>query len=766
MSRWLKNNNRDICSLLVLTLIWFLFIRRLLGAEFLAISKDNEFLLAPVLSHMSNVMQAGEWPLWMDTILGGLPLYNLTQLSPAYPFYFTWLPIYGDFFSTARTIHLVILLHLLVFVINAFVLLRVIGVSRIAAVAGATLIVFNANMSSLAGWVNIIAPYAWLPLYLAGLIQLFNAPSSILAAALTLVSIILLTIASPAQPLIHAVFITLVLATAHGVNRLMANEKWQLIKGYVSLAAISVIAMLLTAPVLLPAVTEFDTMLRWVGNFPPVVGNERIPFEAFLTDQITPSSLMQVLFKPDEVLLIGSQYIGLLPVALVAYVLFAKARHWLVLPLTFMALYALLSATGSHLGFAYLNYEIPLINKIREPSRFLFLTHFAVGILVALAIDKIALFVTSTVSSRHSSTSRQRDIGLYASGAVIVCGFIVAVILWKETAHHKAILIALLTTVILFIATVLARYWRQVSVTTSLCFCAAVVLSTQLYMVRMHGGNIAAMDYISHKMVGLDIALQFLAKRDPDRQYRALFEGNMDKQNAAMLASFYGIRSLNAYFNPIPKRQFDELYYHSQRSKNYFAALGAKYILCHPCDPAKTYGYNFVEKVSEFSIYEGDASPRLYIATQIAGEYQDIGDYAQKMSLLDITLNPVLVKKGAWKVAENSPKNIMDDTKLKLISQKNNSVSVMMQTSVKALLVLNEFDNGSWLARINGKFVETLSVNGNQVAVAVPAGVHHVALSYEPRSLKLALRFFIAGLISLCIYGVVLFWLKARTYRS
>jgi uncharacterized membrane protein YfhO len=52
------------------------------------------------------------------------------------------------------------------------------------------------------------------------------------------------------------------------------------------------------------------------------------------------------------------------------------------------------------------------------------------------------------------------------------------------------------------------------------------------------------------------------------------------------------------------------------------------------------------------------------------------------------------------------------------------------------------------------------------VAVAVPAGVHHVALSYEPRSLKLALRFFIVGLISLCIYGVVLFWLKARTYRS
>lgn len=766
MSRWLKNNNRDVFSIIILTIIWFLFIHRLLATEHLVTFKDNEFLLAPVLSHMSNVMQAGEWPLWMDTILGGLPLYNLTQLSPAYPFYFTWLPIYSDFFSTARTIHLVILFHLLVFVINAFVLLRVIGVSRIAAIAGATLIVFNANASSLAGWVNIISPYAWLPLYLAGLIQLFNAPTSIRAAALTLVSIILLTIASPAQPLIHAVFITLVLAIAHGVNRLRANEKWQLIKGYLSLAAISVIAMLLTAPVLLPAVMEFDLMLRWVGNFPPVVGNERIPFEAFLTDQITPSSLMQVLFKPDEALLIGSQYIGLLPMALAVYVIFSKSRHWLVLPLTLTVLYALLSATGSHLGFAYLNYEIPLINKIREPSRFLFLAHFAIGILVALAIDKIALFVTSPVSSDHSSTSRQRNIGLYASGAVIVSGFLVAAILWKDTEHHKSIIIALLATVILFVAIVSVRYRRRVSVTTSLCFCAAVVISTQLYMVRMHGSNIAAMDYVSHKMVGLDIALQSLAKLDPDKQYRVLFEGDINKQNAAMLASFYGIRSLNAYFNPIPKRQFDELYYHSQRSKNYFAALGAKYVLCHPCDAVKTHGYNFVERVGEFSIYEGDASPRLYIAMQVAGEYQNIGDYAQKISLLDITTSPVLVKKGAWKVADNSPVGSRDDTRLKLISQTNNSVSVMMQTSAKALLVLNEFDNGSWLARINGKFVETISVNGNQVAVAVPAGVHHVALSYEPRSLKLALRFFIVGCISLCIYGVALFWLNRLTYRS
>jgi hypothetical protein len=37
-----------------------------------------------------------------------------------------------------------------------------------------------------------------------------------------------------------------------------------------------------------------------------------------------------------------------------------------------IGLYALLSACGTHLGFAYLNYHLPLINNSREAGRHLF----------------------------------------------------------------------------------------------------------------------------------------------------------------------------------------------------------------------------------------------------------------------------------------------------------------------------------------------------------------------------------------------------------
>jgi len=46
-------------------------------------------------------------------------------------------------------------------------------------------------------------------------------------------------------------------------------------------------------------------------------------------------------------------------------------------------------------------------------------------------------------------------------------------------------------------------------------------------------------------------------------------------QQAAMTTSYKSVRTLNMYFNPAPRRQFEELYYHGQRTDNYFRILGA-----------------------------------------------------------------------------------------------------------------------------------------------------------------------------------------------
>ena len=73
----------------------------------------------------------------MDTVLGGMPLYNFTQLSPLYPFYLIALPIYGTPIDAIYSMHWITVAHLLLLEVNMYVFLRVVGASRLAAVKSA-----------------------------------------------------------------------------------------------------------------------------------------------------------------------------------------------------------------------------------------------------------------------------------------------------------------------------------------------------------------------------------------------------------------------------------------------------------------------------------------------------------------------------------------------------------------------------------------------------------------------------------------------------
>ena len=71
---------------------------------------------------------------------------------------------------------------------------------------------------------NIVAPYSWLPLYLAGLVGLLKRPRSMGYSAMSLGGIVLLSLSSPAQPLIHAVFVTIIFVCAHSFSQLRNGE--------------------------------------------------------------------------------------------------------------------------------------------------------------------------------------------------------------------------------------------------------------------------------------------------------------------------------------------------------------------------------------------------------------------------------------------------------------------------------------------------------------------------------------------------------------
>jgi putative flippase GtrA len=725
--------------------LWCVYLWGAFGADrSFALYADNEFFIGTVLSSMSATLSHGEWPLRMDTILGGVPLYNFTQLSAFYPFYLVSFPIYSSALDVVHSMHWVTLIHLLILEINMYVFIRTIGASRLAALTGSALVAFSANSFAYAVWMNIVVPYAWLPLYLAGLIGLLNTPRSAKYFVMALGGIVLLTLASPAQPLIHAIFLSIIFVSAHGFKLWNSGEGRQISHGLVSLIAVAVLAILLVSPVILPAALEFKNMIRWIGPFPPVIGNAKIPFSAFQFDQLTIADLGGVFFKFKSAA-VGSQFVGVLEIALASVAVVSRPRSWIVIALVFIAVYALVSSTGSNLGLAYLNYIIPILNKIREPSRFLVLFQFAVGVLAAFGVDELRKTVSRT---EDCANANQQLIALSITAFVSIIALFVAqdrIVATVPPFVSVAILVAL--TLMTWIAiwsnlgsrnTIIASVWGGAALT---------LLAIEVTWIPP---PVSSSQYLTTGALSLDKAIERVTTLDPNHEYRVVFDGEIDKQQAAMLASYQGVRTFNAYFNPAPLRQFEELYYHGPRADNYFRILGAKYLICSECAAESLHGYTHLENIAGYELYETkDVLPHSYIVHRLNGNFLDLADFVAKAANLDLTKKFLFVEKDVV-VGINGNTDAAEDG---CISREDirtaNRSRFVVQCKLAGVLVLNEFFDDAWVARVDGVKMNTLRVNGNQMGVNFTSGSHIIEFQYLPTIFIASLCLTLVGLLFL-----------------
>jgi hypothetical protein len=731
-----------VVTLLVLIALWAVFLRNAFdpGRSF-ALDMDNEFFIGTVLSAMSEALSHGSWPLRMDTVLGGVPLYNFPQLSPLYPFYLAWLPLFRTPGEVVHSMHWITLGHLLILEINTFVFVRVIGASRIGAILAAALFAFSANSLTYSAWLNITAPYAWFPLYLAGLIGIFKHPGRLTYPALALVAIVLLTLASPAQPLIHAVVVSAVFVIAYWASH-GAAEGWRRTKAPLgTLVAIGLLAVLIVAPVLIPTAVEFKDMIRWVGPFPPVIGNARIPFEAFQIDQLSLPRLAGVFFR-QEGAAVGSPYVGVIGIALAAVAAVSCLRSWITRALLFIAIYAIVSSTGSNLGLAHLNYLIPVLNKIREPSRFLVLFQFAIAGLAALGIDGLRRTVRPD-GGFDISRSRRQFAALWIVAALALIVMI--------TTGGKSIAAVPPWASLLVLAALIAltMAWHQLPwAFTDIALGALWTVCALFFLmadVRWVPPPISASKYDTGGGSALDKVFDRLVELDPKRQYRVVFDGTIDKQIASMLASYKNIRTLNAYINPAPYRQFEELYYHGQRSPNYFQALGARYLVCDVCTTEALRGYEPLERVGELNIFEARlALPHSQVLTRIDGTFKNHNDFAAKLVSADLSKGVLYVQPDDVDVVGVGPQAICAS-----FESRRSDVRIRISTrcAARGVLVVNEYHDSAWKASIDGKQATLLRVNGNQMGVAVPPGDHVVDLRYRPMTFMLSVPIALGGIV-------------------
>lgn len=738
---------RDVIALIALVGIWISLLWRAFDpASSFALFMDNEFFTGTVLAAMAAAFDGGEWPLRMTTALGGLPLYNFTQFSPFYPFYFVALPLFDTPIDASMSMHWITLLHVILFAVNMFVLLRVIGTTRLAAVTGASLVAFGANSLAYAVWLQIVAPYAWLPLYLAGLIGILENRTPAKYTAMAVAGIVMLVLASPSQPLIHALLVTCVLVLFrlwHSRLDIFSHATWASLS---RLGAVGTVAFMLSAPAILPALIEFKDMIRWVGPFAPVTGHERIPFEAFLTDQLSLAELGGALVNISRKA-VGAHFIGPVAISLAVFGIVARSRWWITSAMVTLALYALASSTGSNLGLAYVNYVIPMVNKIREPSRFLFLFQLAMGILAAIGIDELRRMA---VNGQLSSIPWRR-------AALVVSIALVTMALAVRLREHGAdFILALIGSSLLIIAfissTLVARTsWRFRGEVIGLGWSAAA-LAVLAVNVNWTPLPIAASNYLKNDGVALDMAINRVAELDPRHDYRLIFEGSVDKQMAAMLASYRNVRTLTSYFNPAPLRQFNELYHHGPRKDNYLQVLGARYLICRDCEGIEYRGFSFRESKDGYDIHEAtDALAYVQLARRLDGYFDGMADFIAKAAGHDLSTGLLFAESGATPNLDNKARD-ENDCIVHNDIRKKNRIRYLVSCESPSVLILNEFYADPWRVSVNGVNTDVLRVNGNQIGVQLSAGGHLVEFSYRPWIFSISIFISVLGVLLMLIW--------------
>lgn len=744
-----KRTSYCLLSGLTLTLIYVAFSWRLFAdASAINIFPDNEWFLGAVFSYASTAIRGFEWPFWMPTVLGGLPLFNSPQISPYYPFFFLFLDIWSAPLESIQSLHKITLLHIAIFQLNCYVLLRALKVSRVSALLGVTFVVFNLTTSEIMKWTHIIASYSWLPLYIAGLLRLLDSRWNTSSVLMTTVGFSMMAFAMVGQPLVLAGLLTCVLV----IGRLLSNERLQLLSSLhfvVGPGFIIAISLLLSAPVIFPVVSDMGGMIRWVSSTHAVVGNAPIPFEHFLTDQLSRQEIPYFLIPGGNRHDIAHPYIGLLPIALAITALAFWKRHWAILPIALFSLYSFVSAFGENLGMAHLNYLVPGINKIREPSYFLIPLNLSVGLLAAFGFD---LLMQRSALIREQSESLRGP--RYSRTLTVVLILLAVWLFFYISTVQIALPLLLLFAFILLGYLVPINHPRLAQASVGVLFVLSV--AAQLHSVTWRSPTITDSDYLRLDLVKLDAALSRIHQLDPEGDYRVIFGDGVDNQIAAMLASYHGVRTLNSYVNPLPMVQFNELYQHGLRADKYSKGLGAKYLLCRECSNAEAYGYRLLERLADHAIYfTDDVLPRAYVTNSVVGRARSLEDYIRIITANDLRALPVVLSPNA------PPDSLRKDSQLDCIVQNRsdslNEFVFVVHCSQNAFLVLNEFYSDAWKASINEAAVVPTRVNGNQIGVELGAGSSVIRLRYQPRSVEFSRYLFLAGALGLLM---VLWWIR------
>jgi len=719
--------------------------------------RDNIWLYGPLFSRASEIALTGNFPYWLDTVLGGFPLYQTPHFSATYPFYFFGLLNYGKALEVLYTLSYLACFHTLILYLNLYVMLRVAGAGGLASLCGATVGLVSGNTEVSAHWIPIAAAWSWFPLLVAGMIRLLRAPLSFGSIALFSLSAALMCAANPAQPVIQSAFACGIFFIAAAFWRLRNRGIFAAGRLLAGLSIAGVIAFCLSAVAFVPMVLATGGMIRH-GPRVPIIGHASIPWDSFNQYQLKPSSLSHLLFDSSDLRVIGGLYVGPLAflgvlLCVIAYRRADAFTRFLLVTFGAIAFYFLLAGFGTNFGLAYVHFHLPLLNRIREAGRYLVVFTMLTALLAGLGLQ-----VIMDVASRHLELKGGwRNYFWIATGL----GLLVFVLALTFDRHEK--ITGWLVLAVMPLAWVLwpASSRREWLVATGLLLlaCFASVLSppgTQPFWVSEY---LRADNLKSHRV------LRRLAQLSDIGRYRVVvLDSEFRPLEWGSNASYYGIRTFYLNCTPVPYDQFREMF--DEQAVNLRKLRGAKYFVCGqnsmPFDP----NARLLFTESGYRVYEVSDPMEPYTLVHkvvpsakkeaFRNELATGFDY-QHVAVLEKqpgqAFSPLLrtIERGGAAVS------VTEDL-VEPIFQTPNLFGVLANSTQPGLLILNERWSDAWHARVNSQPAKVLRVNFTQPAVALPAGRNYVEFEYKPMLFRALLILQRVTFLILVLAGTWMVW--------
>jgi hypothetical protein len=728
-------------------------VSRLLFGPFL----DNVHIYGPIFSEVSRLALSGAVPYYLPDIGTGFPMFESPHFSILYPFYFFGLLNYGGPLTSLYTLTDLTLLHIFIFYVNVYVLLRCSTVPPWAAYVGASVGMLARNTELYASWITITASYAWLPLVLAGGVLLLRFPGKTRGILVFSVAAGLLALASASQPIIHAALSCLVLFAA-GVGWMCMQRRfadiWRLAW---SLLLCGGIAFGLAGAAILPMYIATSGMIRHVGAGAAVIGHAHIPWESFNFTQLRLSQAPGIVFRPAWISIVGSPYVGPLGVigALLSGFYFRRLDPFLrtlVVAFGLIGLYGLLSGFGTNLGFAYVNFHLPFINRIREAGRHLVLFVIAVSFLSGLGYSLLRQCLRQC---KEQGTAR--PLIAPAALSLVFAGIILWELLHNGQGRSLTSFWMLASAPILFVLGCTCRVSRYKDVTL-----AALLVSIAAMVIPLRGFAVSQSDFdkpinlLSHRV------LRRVASEIEADNYRVDFRDNaFSNRFWAMNASHYGIKS---FYNQLPPQPYDQFRFSNLTNVPHLREMmGARYLLCGSDSYPLDWNAKQILETEGYRLYENpNPMGRLTLVHRVAGLSKNETEFINIIRKGFDYFSTAYVTASEFETVQSFFGNSGSlahpgDCIVKIVDQPNRSYSTVVSAS-SSLLVLNEWFTPAWKVRVNGKRQPVLRVNQWQTGVLVPAGRNRVEFEYAPmlfRILMILNRITLTLLVGFLIFAIM-----------